>query len=70
MQAFDHFSASVRAKLDAAKTLTTPGTRMLGALQGRNLYMGTVPTATVAKRRAANKVARRSRAVNRRGAKN
>lgn len=69
MQAFDYFSASARATLASATTLTTPGTRMLGALQGRHLYAGTVPAATVAKRREANKVARRSRAVNRQGAK-
>ncbi len=32
---------------------------------GRHVYAGTVPAATVARRRAANKVARRSRRVNR-----
>lgn len=39
---------------------------MLMALQGRQLYAGTVPAATVAKRRAANRAARRARATHRR----
>lgn len=41
--------------------------QMLGAfaLLGYRVYGGTVPKATVAKRRAKNKVARRSRRVNR-----
>ena len=38
---------------------------VLNALQGRQLYAGTVPAAVKARRRAANKVARRSRARNR-----
>lgn len=38
---------------------------ILAALQGRNVYQGTVPEAVVRRRRAKNKVARRSRRVNR-----
>lgn len=38
---------------------------MLGALQGRPVYEGTVPAKTVRKNRAANKVARASRRANR-----
>lgn len=37
----------------------------LNALQGRPLYAGTVSATVKARRRAANKVARRSRARNR-----
>lgn len=42
--------------------------RMLGAMfnTGKHIYGGTVPTAEKQRRRAANKVARRSRALNRR----
>lgn len=39
---------------------------ILAGLQGRQLYEGTVPAATVAKRRAANRAARRARATHRR----
>lgn len=40
---------------------------LLGALQhGKHIYAGTVPTAEIARRRAANKVARISRRKNRR----
>jgi hypothetical protein len=39
---------------------------VLNGLQGKHVYAGTVPPATVARRRAANRVARRSRATNRR----
>jgi hypothetical protein len=38
---------------------------ILVALQKRAIYAGTVPAHVVAKRRAANKVARRSRRANR-----
>lgn len=38
---------------------------ILGALQGRHLYAGTVPPAEVRRRRAANKQARQSRRANR-----
>lgn len=38
---------------------------MLGALQTRHVYAGTVPTKTVSKNRAANKAAARSRRKNR-----
>ena len=40
---------------------------MLAALNrsGKHIYAGTVPAAEVARRRAANKVARRSRRANR-----
>ena len=42
--------------------------RMLGAMAstGKHVYGGTVPATEVKRRRAANKVARRSRALNRR----
>lgn len=41
---------------------------VLHALQGRrHVYAGTVPAATKARRRAANKAARRARQANRRG---
>ncbi|WP_165350455.1 hypothetical protein [Xylanimonas protaetiae] len=43
----------------------TYGKTILRALQGKHVYGGTVPAATVAKRRAANRAARRSRAINR-----
>jgi hypothetical protein len=50
--------------------LTPPpaGLAILGALNrlGKHVYAGTVPAATVSRRRAANKAARRSRATNRR----
>lgn len=39
---------------------------ILMALQSKPVYRGTVPAATAAKRRAKNKVARKSRVVNRR----
>lgn len=39
---------------------------ILLALQGKHIYAGTVDPETVARRRAANKVARRSRRINRR----
>lgn len=38
---------------------------VLGALQGKHIYGGTVPAETVANRRAKNKAARRSRRINR-----
>jgi hypothetical protein len=38
---------------------------ILSALQNKHVYAGTVPAATVAKRRAKNKVARHSRRINR-----
>lgn len=42
--------------------------QLLFALQGnRNLYAGTVPDHVKARRRAANKAARRSRRINRGG---
>jgi hypothetical protein len=41
--------------------------QMLFLLQSRQMYEGTVPAAVKAKRRAANKVARKSRRVNRNG---
>lgn len=40
-------------------------TAILAGLQGKPTYAGTVPAETVARRRAANRVARRSRRVNR-----
>lgn len=39
--------------------------RILGALQAKPMYLDTVSAATKAKRRAANRVARRSRQINR-----
>lgn len=38
---------------------------ILRGLQSKPVYQGTVPAATVAKRRAANRVARASRRMNR-----
>ena len=38
---------------------------ILGALQGRNVYLGSVPEPIVIKRRAANRQARKSRRINR-----
>lgn len=50
-----------------------PDYTRLGVLLGMNslsnVYAGTVPAATVARRRAANKVARASRRANRRSAR-
>lgn len=40
---------------------------MLRALQGKQVYAGTVPAAVVTQRRAANKVARAARRQTRRG---
>lgn len=64
---------SVTDKIDAYRSpsmnrLDTPASRMLGAIAstGQHIYAGTVPTAEKQRRRAANKVARRSRALNRR----
>lgn len=50
---------------------TTPDSRGLAVLlglqkMGRHIYAGTVPSAEVARRRTANKVARWSRRANRR----
>ncbi|ASZ74977.1 chorismate mutase domain of P-protein [Rhodococcus phage Trina] len=46
--------------------LNTPyGRAILVGLQKKLMYYGTVPAATIAKRRAANKVARNQRKVNR-----
>jgi hypothetical protein len=42
------------------------GLAVLGGLQVKHVYGGTVPAATRDRRRAANKVARRSRRLNRR----
>ena len=39
---------------------------MLTALQGKPMYQGTVPAATIAKRRKRNKTAKASRKLNRR----
>lgn len=39
---------------------------ILTALQRKHVYAGTVPAATVARRRAKNKAARKSRRINRR----
>lgn len=45
----------------------TQGFKMMGVLsQLRHVYGGTVDPVTIAKRRAANKVARKSRRINRR----
>jgi hypothetical protein len=38
---------------------------ILSALQGKHIYAGTVPAHVKRRRRAANKVARRSRRINR-----
>lgn len=38
---------------------------ILNALQAKHIYAGTVPAAEVARRRAKNKAARRSRRINR-----
>lgn len=49
-------------------TATTPGSyalTILGALQKRAMYAGTVPVKTVRRRRAENRVARKSRRLNR-----
>jgi len=43
--------------------------RILSALQTKHVYAGTVDPKEVARRRAANKVARRSRRANRRSAR-
>lgn len=68
------FTPDVLATLGrAAETATSAfaslsdKTRALVVLNasGRHIYAGTVPVAEVARRRAANKVARRSRAINR-----
>ena len=56
------FSDEVTAELKQNRSTSK---QVLGALQGKSLYGGTVPEATVAKRRAANKQARKSRAKNR-----
>lgn len=42
---------------------------ILRALQSRDIYQGTVPAKTIAKRRAANKRAKASRRINRKAAK-
>jgi len=39
--------------------------RILAALQGKPMYLGTVPAAVKARRRKANKAARAARRVNR-----
>lgn len=64
---------SVTDKIDAYRTpgmnrLDEAPSRMLGAIAstGKHIYAGTVPTDEIKRRRAANKVARRSRALNRR----
>jgi len=53
--------------------LEQPDYTRLGVLLGMNslshVYAGTVPAATVARRRAANRVARASRRANRRSAR-
>lgn len=41
--------------------------RILGALQAKPMYLDTVSADTKARRRAANRVARRSRRINRKG---
>lgn len=57
---------------ESTTTSTTPivapnpfAVAILRGLQGRPIYAGTVPAKTVARRRAANKAARRSRRQNR-----
>ncbi len=51
------------------RSTTLPMLLALNA-SGKHIYAGTVPAATIQKRRAANRVARKSRRVNRiRGAK-
>ncbi len=58
-------------KVDIMAELNTPKSKMMFAITAtypaNALYEGTVPPATIAKRRAANKVARRQRKVNRHG---
>lgn len=44
---------------------TNTARRILFALQSKNIYLGTVDPAEVAKRRAKNRVARKQRRVNR-----
>lgn len=64
--------SKVTDKIDAYRTpemrrLDEAPSRMLGSMvaRGQHIYAGTVPTAEKRRRRAANKVARRSRALNR-----
>lgn len=49
-----------------APTEISPSTAMAALLVGKPTYEGTVPAATIAKRRAANKRARRARRAHRR----
>lgn len=48
-----------------AEPTTSTTVKMLTALSGMQVYGGTVPAKVVARRRAANKVARASRRANR-----
>lgn len=41
------------------------GLAVLGGLQGKHVYGGTVPASVKARRRAKNRIARRSRRINR-----
>lgn len=58
------FADRLTAQLDAAQP-SRYQTAILGGLQPKHVYAGTVPPAVVARRRAANKVARASRRHNR-----
>ena len=52
--------------MSIANAIITPTQRAyLQVLQGKHVYGGTVPDHVVKRRRAANKVARRSRRINR-----
>ena len=60
-------SLAVMSKLDTPQAKASRAG--LRALSFKHVYAGTVPAEVVAKRRAANKVARRSRRINRQRAK-
>lgn len=61
-----HIAPAARRLLTDAAAPLRYKNAALGALQGQpHIYGGTVAPAVVARRRAANKVARRSRRVNR-----
>lgn len=60
------FARAVRRLRRTITRAETPSSKMLYALNesGRHIYAGTANTKAVAKRRAKNKVASRSRAIN------
>lgn len=62
-----HFALAVRRLRRTIGRGKTPGQKMLHALNGsgKTIYQGTANPKAVAKRRAKNKMARHSRAINR-----